>query len=379
VVLVFAAPASAQTVSEVLEFLVINRSVETGSVDRDREAAEATSGTIVRSLRASLATLPLTTSSGGFVYRLNPELGTVQRASPSFGPFFVERALTAGTRAASIGLTFQHLSFASLDGHSLRDGSLVTTANQFTDEAEPFDVDRLTLSIDADLATLHGNIGISDWMEVGVAVPFVMLRVNGSRENLYRGRQIVQASASATTVGVADLIVRTKVMAYNDEGTALAAAVDVRVPTAQGDDLLGTGESSVRFLSVGSMERGRFSSHANVGVSFGGLSRELSFGAAVGVAAANRVTITGEFVGRWIEDAGHVLPLSLPHPRLVGVNTTRLTTDQGHSTLISVLPGLKWNVSETWVLAASVGLPLTRDGLSTRATPFVGLDYAVQW
>ena len=76
--LVAAAPAHAQTVSDVLTFLVTNQSVATGSIDRDREAALATSDTISRALRANLATLPVTASSGAFVYRLNPALGTVR-------------------------------------------------------------------------------------------------------------------------------------------------------------------------------------------------------------------------------------------------------------------------------------------------------------
>src|SRR3982074_2504318 len=94
--LIAARPAAAQTLSDVLTFLLTNQSVQTGSVDRDRDAAQATSDTISRALRANLATLPVTTSSGAFVYRLNPELGTVERATRSYGPFFVERALTAG-------------------------------------------------------------------------------------------------------------------------------------------------------------------------------------------------------------------------------------------------------------------------------------------
>ena len=85
----------------------------------------------------------MTASSGAFVYRLNPALGTMERATQSFGPFFIERALTAGRHQASFGLTYQHLHFTSLDGRSLRDGSLVTTANQFTDETAPFDIDQL--------------------------------------------------------------------------------------------------------------------------------------------------------------------------------------------------------------------------------------------
>src|SRR3954463_16345117 len=156
------APAPAQTVTDVLGFLVTNQSVSTGSPERDREAAQATSTTISRALAANLATLPVTSSSGAFVYRLNPELGTVQRATRSFGAFFTERAATTGRGQASFGLTFQQSHFTSLDGRDLRDGSLITTANQFTDEATPFDVDRLTLDINASVATFYGNVGLTD-------------------------------------------------------------------------------------------------------------------------------------------------------------------------------------------------------------------------
>ena len=122
--LLWGGPASAQTVSDVLDFLVTGHSVETGSVERDAAAAAATSLTISRALLANLATLPVTTSSGGFVYRFHPELGTVQRATTSFGPFFVERAAAPGHGAGSIGLTLQSWRFTALDGRSLRDGTL---------------------------------------------------------------------------------------------------------------------------------------------------------------------------------------------------------------------------------------------------------------
>src|SRR5712691_1205777 len=209
VILASATPVGAQTLSDALTFLVTNQSLPTASVERDRDAAQATSRTIPRALLANLATLPVTTSSGAFVYRLNPELGTVERATQSYGPFFVERALTAGLHQASFGLTFQHLRFTSLDGASLRDGSIVTTANQFVDETAPFDVDALKLNIDADIATLYGNVGVTERMEIGFAAPMVALRLDGSRMNTYRGRAFTQATARATAVGLADLVVRT--------------------------------------------------------------------------------------------------------------------------------------------------------------------------
>jgi len=372
-----ASTARAQSVADVLTFLVTNQSVETGSIDRDRSAAQATSDTISRALRINLATLPVTTSSGGFVYRLNPELGTVERASETFGPFFVERALTAGLHQASFGLTFQHVQFSRLDGANLRDGTLVTTANQFVDERAPFDVDALALNIDADIATFYGNVGVTKRMEIGFAAPMIALRINGSRVNTYRGRQFTQASARATAVGLADLVVRTKYTVYDEDGAGVAAAVDVRLPTGHEEDLLGSGSTSVKFAAIGSLERGHTSGHANVGISVGGLARELSYGGALALAATPRVTVTGELLGRWLDSFGHIMPLAAPHPGLVGVETIRLTPDTSTLHIITLVPGVKWNVSDTWVLAANVSMPLTSGGLTSRFTPFIGLDYAL--
>ena len=377
ILLVASAPARAQTVTDALTFLLTNNSVATGSIDRDREAALATSDTISRALRANLATLPVTASSGAFVYRLNPALGTVERATQSFGPFFVERALTAGRHQASVGMTFQHLHFTSLDGRSLRDGSLVTTANQFTDESAPFDVDQLSLNIDASVATLYANVGVSDRVEVGVAAPFLALQMDGSRVNTYRGREFTQATASARATGLADLVVRTKYTLYDDRTTGLAAAVDVRLPTGREEDLLGSGSTALKFSGIGSIDSGRMSAHANAGVSVGGFSREISYGTAVTYAATGRVSVIGELLGRWLDSPGHIVPVSAPHPRLTGVETVRLTPSASSLNILTVVPGFKWNLTDTWVLAGNITVPLTHGGLTAPFTPFIGMDYAL--
>lgn len=375
--LLSAVPARAQSVSDVLTFLVTNQGVQTGSVERDRAAALSASATISRALLANLATLPVPTSSSGFIYRLNPELGTVERATQSFGPFFVERAITAAKGQVSLGVTFQQMRFTTLDGHNLRDGSLVTTANQFTDESEPFDVDQLTLAIGASVATLYGNVGLTDRVEVGFAAPMVSLVMDGSRVNTYRGRQFTQASAHARSVGLADLVIRTKFTPYRENGAALAGAVDVRLPTGRNEDLLGAGTRSVKFSAIGSLENGRLSTHANLGVAVGGLADEFSYGVAAAVAASSRVTVIGELMGRLLDTASGIVPVSAPHPTLRGVETIRLTPEGSRLGIVSVVPGVKWNLSETWVLAANVTVPLTKNGLTSPFTPFVGLDYAI--
>jgi len=372
-----ATDANAQTVSDALTFLMTNQSVSTGDFERDRSAAAATSATMQRALLSNLATLPVATSSSGFLYRLNPELGTVERATQNFGPFFVERALTAGRGQASFGLTLQELRFTSLDGRNLRDGSLVTTANQFVDESAPFDADTLTLDINAHIATFYANVGVTDWMEVGIAAPMVDLTLDGTRNDTYRGRTFTQATATARAIGLADLVARMKATVYHDGGTGVATAAEIRFPTGRQQDLLGTGTTSAKFSAIGSLESGRMSTHANAGVTVGGLAREVSYGGALALAVAPRATVTAELLGRWINGGGHIIDVSEPHPTLQGVETTRLVPDGTALQMITFAPGLKWNVSDTWVLAANIALPLTSGGLTARVTPFVGLDYAI--
>jgi hypothetical protein len=72
--------------------------------------------------------VPTTSSSGGFVYWLRPDLGVFERASNEFGPFFTERALRAGRGQASIGVNYRQSNFASLQGANLKNGSFPTNA-----------------------------------------------------------------------------------------------------------------------------------------------------------------------------------------------------------------------------------------------------------
>src|SRR5262249_22925025 len=156
----------AQTVSDVLSFLLTNRSILTNDFVHDEQAAAATRDTISGFVQLELATIPINSSPGGFTYRLNPTLGTVERASDSFGPFFVERSLTAGAHQLSFGLTFQNVNFANIDGRSLTDGTLIATASQFHNQTTPFDVESLSLTITARTYTLLGEVGVTDRLDV---------------------------------------------------------------------------------------------------------------------------------------------------------------------------------------------------------------------
>ncbi len=378
VLLAAASPVRAQSsVEDALAFLVTNQSINTGSVERDSAAAAATSRTISRAVLVNLATLPVSSTSGSFSYRLNPALGTVERSTETFAPAFVGRASTSGGGTTGVGVTFQHLRFTALDGRNLRNGSLITTANQFVDEPEPFDIDRLTLEMDADIATVYGSVGLGNRIDIGAAAPIVWLRMNGSRVNTYRGRDFTQATAQATAIGLADVLVRGKATLFEQDGGSLAASVDVRLPTGREADLLGAGSASVRFTALGSFETSGTAAHVNVGVARGGLASEIAYGAAVAVAAMPSVTINVEAFGRRVDTPGDIVTMAQPHPTLAGVETLRLLPGTSKLTTLTLAPGIRWNLGGTWVLVTTVGVPLLRGGLRAPLLPFAGLEYSL--
>lgn len=377
VVLAGAGEARAQdTVGDILSFLLTNRSVVTDDFARDAAATAATRDAITRALLLEVATLPISSSSGGFTYRFNPALGVTERASDSFGPIFVERALTAGRGRASFGASYRFNRFVELDGADLRDGTLVTTANRFSDESTPFDVETLSLRLETNTATFVGSVGVTDWLDVSAALPLVWVKLDGERVNTFRGRSTTQATASSRVTGLADLALRAKVRLAGRGGSGLALGTEVRVPTGQEEDLLGAGKASVKGQVIVSAEGGPVGFHLNGGYRAGGIADEIDGGAALTLAPAARLTFVAEVFGRRVNGLGRLTSIEQAHPTIVGVRTIRLASDGTDVTSGVGVFGMKWNLGSTWLLNASVALPLTDNGLKSRPVPSVSLDYA---
>lgn len=374
---VAAEPAWAQSsIADVLGFLLTNRSIATGDFVRDDQAAAEAAAVIERFFTLDLSTLPATPSAAGFAYRLEPTLGTVVRSTDSFGPFYTERALTAGRGQASVGIAYRSMAFDALDGHTLRDGALVSTASILRGDGAPFDVETVALRIRTDTMTLTGNVGVTDRWDVGAVVPVVRVTLDGQRLDTYRGSTAVQASGSASASGLGDVVLRTKVHLWRDGASGLALAGDARLPTGDEADLLGAGRLSVTPRLIGSYERARVAVHGELGYSFRSAFDAMNYAGALTLVAAPRVTLVGEVSGLRLSDVGRVTYSRQPHPRLIGVDTIRLTTQPVTTHRAMAVAGLKWNVADTWLLTANVRRPLDDTGLTARWVPTLTLDYA---
>jgi hypothetical protein len=367
-----------ETLREALTFLMTNQAVQTGDFQRDRAAAEAAGDAIARALLINLTSAPIGTSSGGFRYRLNPELGTVERASQNFGTFFVERALMGGQGTASFGMTATTTSYGQLSGYDLEDGSFITVANRFRDETQPFDTESLTMKLRTSSMAFFANVGVTDELELGVVVPVARISLEGERLNVYRGTAFVQASATGSASGLADIALRAKYGFFSSSSVSIAGAGELRLPTGDEENLLGAGSTSWRLLAVASFEGGPVGLHINGGIVRGGVSDETMLSGAVSTAITSRATFTAELLRRRVSELRHIELTSAPHPTVLGVDTFRLTAVGDPIDLITAITGVKWNVSNTVVLGGHLLWSLNDRGLSATVTPTVTLEYSVR-
>jgi hypothetical protein len=378
-VLLTATAASAQdTLREAVRFLMTNQGVSTGDIATDREAAAAADDVVARALLLNLTSAPIGTSSGGFLYRLNPELGTVERVSETFGTFLVERAVMGGQGNVSFGMTASTAGYDRLNGLGLKDGSLVTVANRFRGDPVAFDTESLTLRLRTSTMLAFATVGVDDNLELGIVVPMSRIELDGQRLNVYRGTPLVQATAAGSASGVGDVALRAKYGLYSSRTASFAAAGEVRLPTGNEANLLGAGSLSWRLLGVASFESGPVGVHANGGIVRGGLSDETILAGALAVAVHPRATFTTEVLRRQVSELRSFEFVSAPHPSVSDVDTLRLTASLDGSTLVTVTTGLKWNVADTIVLSGQILWALNNRGLTAPMTPTVGLEYSIR-
>jgi hypothetical protein len=341
----------------------------------DVPAAEATRDTVAKLFGVELTNLPTASSSGGFVYRLNPSLGVVARSSEGFGPFFTERVLRNGEGQFSAGFSYQVARFNSLQGADLTAGSFPTNAARVVGSTQPFAVDTLALDLDTQTATVFTSYGITDRLAVGGWLPFVRVRMSGSRTRTQDGRSSLQSRQSGAAAGLGDLGLNARYLVAGDGLRGVSLGADLRLPTGRSRDLLGSGETALRGVAIASYEEGRLGVNVNAGGGVGGASREVSWSMATTFAASSRVTVVGEMMGRRLFELSYVQDVYQPHPLMPGVETMRwLTADRGFTTTL-VAAGAKWNVGGSWLLNTNLLIRLTDGGLRSRVTPAVSLDY----
>ena len=344
----------------------------------DEHAAEMSLHSLLELIAIEVDALPVNSSGGGFVYRLNRALGTVERASDGFGPFFTESILRGGRDQVSVALRYQVARFQSLQGTDLENGTLSTSATRRVGAADPFSVDTLQLTLDVRTISLDGTYGVTDKFSLGGTIPVSNVKFRGQRFRTTNGRRSLQSAEAASVTGLGDVSFNARYRVYDAGMSGVALGTDLKLPTGEEEELLGAGDVEGRFIAIGTWEKRKLATHVNGAVSVGGASDEILVSAAATYAAAPRLTVIGEVIGRHLERLHRLESAYEPDSQRQDLETMRLVHGERHlhATFMSV--GAKWNVARSWLLNGNVLFRLDEGGLRARVTPTIALEFDFQ-
>jgi hypothetical protein len=366
-------------------------------------------------LTSQLAAIPLPSPASGFTYRFDPSTGTFQRSTRSFGPILADRGETIGKGRMAFGFSSQFFSFDHLDGVPLVDVPAVFTHDNFETGGGRSDVVGTRNTIQADVSQFSGALtyGVTDRFDISLAVPLVRTRLSllsnatihrvGTSANVqvhyFPDENAIggfgsthQFYAEGTAAGIGDLVVRAKATVLREGPRALAAGLDVRLPTGDERNLLGSGAAGLRPFAAFSTSIGRLAPHANIAYQWNGESV-----VAGDVASGVKADLPDRFMYALGSDLGLtdrfsiVVDLTgqrvLSSPRLL----TREATVTGPGGSVT-LDDIRFETASFWVSNAALGFKANlaprllvnfnlrfavgENGLSDRVAPLLGFEWA---
>jgi len=361
-------------------------------------------------LTSQIVSLALPPPASGFTYQFDPALGVFSRTTTSFGPIMSERADTLGARRVSIGFAYQRLKFDSIEGIDLNAVPAVFTHDSAELRGGREDVVTTLNAIETTVSRSATFIsyGVTNSLDISVVLPFIttdmvvtsdatIQRIGTTDPLTHFFRALddsVGTQRSFTAFGHAsgpgDLTVRLKQTIKKAPRNGMALGVDLRLPTGDEKNLLGTGAPGVQPFAVWSAAFGAVSPHVNVGYQWNGssilagdpgtgISEDLpdvgtySVGAAIEIHP--RVTAAVDILGRYVIDSPR-----LQRTDFHALNGTsvfpNITFTSGSFNELSAAAGLKINTFGRFLVTANLLVKLNDVGLRDKVSPLVGIEYA---
>ena len=379
-------------------------------------SAASQNGTIINfitdAVGGNVADFPFSAASGGTTFRF--EGGTPIPTSVSTGPVFAERGQTLGGGRVLVGFSYNTFRYASIRGVDLHNVNLVFTHENVTGpkcdsivgkSCNPYGVPtlendimpfNLSLDIAVSLASFTFTYGISDRIDIGVALPVVSTSLVGqSQANIipfggdsafhyFAGtatNPVLSASrfVQGSATGIGDVAVRMKVNVHNSDQSSVAILADARFPTGSEQDLLGAGQFSGRLVGVVSARFGAFSPHADIGY----LRRVGTFrnDAVLGTIGfdhlmAPAVTLAADLITQLqVGNNKLTIPTSVTYdqPFVRTVRTSDIPNIRDD--LVNGSLGFKFTITGGPTVITNALFPLNRGGLRPNVLYTLGLEY----
>ncbi len=361
-------------------------------------------------LTGQIVSLPLPAPASGFTYQFDPGLGVFTRSTSSFGPILAERADTIGARRVSLGFAYQRLAFDSIENIDLQSVPAVFTHDNAELRGGREDVITTVNSIDSEVtrSAVFLTYGVTNDLDVSIAVPYIStdivvtsdatiqrigttipeIHFFRAADDAIGSRRIFTAFGHAS--GIGDITIRMKQAIKKSARNGIALGLDLRLPTGDERNLLGTGAPAVQPFAAWSATYGAFAPHINLGYQWNGssiLAGDIETGVsedlpdvvvyALGavVAVHQRITLALDVLGRYIIDSPrvHLEDFVALDGKSVFPN---IAFDTGSINELSSAVGLKINIAGRLLLNTNLLMRLNSGGLRDKLSPLVGIEYA---
>jgi len=361
-------------------------------------------------LTSQIVSLPLPPPASGFTYQFDPGLGVFTRSTNSFGPILSERAETIGAGRVSIGFAYQRLTFDTIEGINLGAIPAVFTHDSAELRGGREDVVTTLNSIQATVSRSAAflSFGVTDRLDVSVAIPVIaadvavrsdatIRRIGTTNPETHFFRALDDSvdtrrtfSAFGRASGLGDITVRLKQAVAKSGTRGTAVGVDLRLPTGDERNLLGTGAPGVQPFVAWSAVYGAISPHVNAGYQWNGdsiiggnpgtgVAEDLPdagvYTVGAVVAVHPRITAAVDVVGRYVIDSPRIRRETFR--ALDGTSVfPNITFTSGSFNELSSAVGLKVNVAGRLLLDVNLLVSLNSVGLRDKISPLIGLEYA---
>jgi hypothetical protein len=366
-------------------------------------------------LTSQLATVPLPSPASGFTYTFDAATGTFVRSTRSFGPILTDRGETVGRGKIAFGYTYQFFSFDHLDGVSLASVPAVFTHDDPQAGGGRADVVATRNTIEATVSQLTGALtyGITDRVDVSLAVPVNRTRLSmlsnatihriGTGSNVavhyFRDADAIggygstrQFFAEGSAAGVGDLVARVKTTLMREGARAFATGIDVRLPTGDEQNLLGSGAPGVRTFAAISTSIGPVAPHANVAYQWNGksiiagevrtgqkgnLPDQFTYAIGTDVVVASRLSVIFDVFGQRVINSPRLQPRTSTRTGAAGsVTLDDISFDTSSYWASAGGFGLKGNVAPRMLVTFNLRFAMGNGGLTDRLSPLLGVEWA---
>lgn len=355
-----------------------------------------------------LTSLPIPSPASGFTYTFDKELGVYTRSARSLGPILAERAETIGKDKFVYGVSFQHFIFTSIDGVNLRDVPVVFTHAPTTNTEYIKDIITTNNFIDAQVGQTTGflSYGLTNRVDLAVAVPILNVSMSATSHAVIQrigtgadatihtfgtpnGGLEQTFSSAGKASGIGDVLGRVKVTAFKWKSGGLAGILDVRLPTGDEYNFLGSGATGLRGSIAASGQMGRIAPHVNIGYQWNGnsvlagdvalgvkakLPSSIVYTAGADVGLTPKMTFAADVFGERVS-ASRVL--STQFNAANGVPYRAIGFQKSGYNVMSGSVGLKINPGSRFIVTVNTLFRLNHTGLRSKLVPLVGLSYTL--